>query len=85
VGTCVAITRYLSGLLAMEADMDTENKESLFEQVKEKLKELAGLPPGRPPTDAEIADDAKSPHGTLTADDAEGLPPHDSTGVNPTE
>ena len=61
-------------------------KPSLLEQTFDRIKEFVGLPPGRD-VDGEpktyVSDDA--PRGTLTADDAQGLPPHQGTGISPTE
>ena len=61
-------------------------KQTLLEQTFDRIKEFVGLPPGRDVDGAPrtyVNDDA--PRGTLTADDAEGLPPHQGTGINPTE
>jgi hypothetical protein len=68
--------------------MANEHKEPLIEQVKDKLKDLAGLPPGRfPDGEPKPSSGADAPRGTLTSDDAEGLPPHQDvgTGIAPTE
>ncbi len=68
--------------------MPEKHKESLLEQAEDKLKDLAGLPPGRfPDGEPKPSTGADAPRGTLTADDAEGLPPHDDvgTGIKPTE
>ncbi len=66
--------------------MATEHEESLIEKAKDKLKDLAGLPPGRfPDGEAKPSSGADAPRGTLTSDDAEGLPPHAGTGIQPTE
>lgn len=68
--------------------MPKEHKESLLEQVEDKLKDLAGLPPGRfPDGEPKPSSGADAPRSTLTSDDAEGLPPHDDlgTGIKPTE
>jgi hypothetical protein len=63
-----------------------EHKESLLEQAKDKLKDLAGLPPGRfPDGQPKPSTGADAPRGALTSDDAEGLPPHEGTGIKPTE
>jgi hypothetical protein len=63
-----------------------DHKESLLEQVKDKLRDFAGLPPGRfPDGEPKPSADTHSPTGTLTSDDAEGLPPHGGTGIRPTE
>jgi hypothetical protein len=68
--------------------MATDHKEPLLEQVKDKLKDLAGLPPGRfPDGEPKPSTGVDAPRGTLTSDDAEGLPPHQDvgTGIKPTE
>jgi hypothetical protein len=66
--------------------MTTEPKESLLERAKDKLRDLAGLPPGRFPDGApKPSSDVDAPRGTLTSDDAELLPPHKGTGIQPTE
>ncbi len=63
--------------------MDEPKKESLAEKIKAVVRDAVGLPPGDRtphgqgrPTDAE-----EDPQGTLTSDDAEGLPPHAGTGI----
>jgi hypothetical protein len=68
--------------------MDNNRKESLIERIKDGFNTAIGLPPGRLPHDEpkptnERDDDA--PRKTLTADDAEGLPPHQGTGIKPIE
>ena len=68
--------------------MPSRHKESLIERAQDKLKDLAGLPPGRfPDGEPKPSTGADAPRGALTADDAQGLPPHDDlgTGVKPTE
>jgi hypothetical protein len=65
--------------------MDTPEteKETTVEKIEGVLRDLVGLPPGDGtphgqgrPTKAEDV-----PRGTLTSDDAEGLPPHAGTGI----
>jgi hypothetical protein len=62
------------------------DKESALERAADKLRDAAGLPPGRfadgkpKPSDA-----AHTPRKTLTSEDAENLPPHEGTGIRPTE
>ena len=56
------------------------HKETLAERLVEKAKEVAGLPPGKSPETKTPPDD-DSPRETLTADDAEGLPPHNDVGT----
>jgi hypothetical protein len=66
--------------------MASEHKESLLEQVLDKLKDLTGLPPGRfPDGEPKPSTGAGAPSGTLTSDDAQDLPPHAGTGIKPTE
>ena len=68
--------------------MPSRHKESLIERAQDKLKDLAGLPPGRfPDGEPKPSTGADAPRGTLTADDAQGLPPHDDlgTGIKPTQ
>jgi hypothetical protein len=64
--------------------MDNKPEESLIDKIKQGFSAAIGLPPGRhPESTEEIEDDA--PRKTLTSDDAEGLPPHQGTGIKPTE
>jgi hypothetical protein len=68
--------------------MPDTHKESFLEKAEDKLKDLVGLPPGRfPDGEPKPSTSADAPRGTLTADDAEGLPPHDDvgTGIKPLE
>jgi len=66
--------------------LDNKRKESLIEKVKDSLNRAVGLPPGRDANrDPKPTNDDRTPHKTLTADDAEGLPPHQGTGIKPTE
>ena len=63
--------------------MDDPHKESLVERIKDKLKDAAGLPPGRYPDGETKPSDAEhAPRGTLTSDDTENLPPHQGTGFS---
>ncbi len=66
--------------------MANDDKEPLIEQIYDKVRDLVGLPPGRH-SDGEPkpSTGADEPRGTLTADDAEGLPPHEGTGIKPIE
>jgi len=65
--------------------VEHDPKESLSERIKEKFNEVVGVPPGEhadgKPRPGEASD---SPRGTLTSDDAEGLPPHKGTGISKT-
>jgi hypothetical protein len=68
--------------------MDNKREESLIDRIKDGFSAAIGLPPGRdaygqPKPTNERDDD--SPRKTLTADDAEGLPPHQGTGIKPIE
>jgi hypothetical protein len=67
--------------------MDNEREESLIDRIKDGFSAAIGLPPGkRPDGEAKAANENDdSPRKTLTADDAEGLPPHPGTGIKPTE
>ena len=61
---------------------ERDHQESLSERIRDKFNEIVGLPPGKYP-DGEPKPTAASdtPRGTLTSDDAKGLPPHKGTGI----
>ena len=63
--------------------MDTPKPEPAVEKIKGILKDLVGLPPGdgTPHGEGRPTNAEKEPRGTLTSDDAEGLPPHAGTGI----
>jgi hypothetical protein len=63
--------------------MNDEHAESIVEKIKGVFKNAVGLPPGdkTPHGEGAPATDPETPRGTLTADDAEGLPPRGGTGV----
>jgi hypothetical protein len=66
-----------------ERNMRPESRETLAEKIKDVFNELVGLPSGNPPdVERERAKERNAPHGTLTAEDAEGLPPHGGTGIS---
>jgi hypothetical protein len=63
--------------------MDNEHKETLLERIKDQFNNVVGLPPGKyPDGDPKPSDSSDAPRGTLTSDDAEGLPPHNGTGFS---
>ena len=64
--------------------MKKPHEESFVEKLGDKLRDAAGLPPGKF-SDGETKPSRNSPEpqGTLTAPDAEGLPPHQGSGVSP--
>jgi hypothetical protein len=64
--------------------MDNKREESLIERIKDGFSAAIGLPSGSQPKPTKEIDD-DSPRKTLTADDAEGLPPHPGTGIKPIE
>jgi hypothetical protein len=68
---------------AQEPTMDKEHTESLAERVKNVIEDAFGLPPGdrSPHGQGRPMSDPNTPHGSLTADDAEGVPVHDGTGI----
>jgi hypothetical protein len=79
------ILRFL--ILALKGNEMTEpHEESFLEKLGDKLRDAVGLPPGKYP-DGEIKPSSPSsePTGTLTSEDAEGLPPHQGTGIAPEE
>jgi len=56
----------------------------LIERVKDAFNNAVGLPLGRyPDGEPKSMEGSDPPRGTLTADDAEGLPPHAGTGIKP--
>ena len=58
--------------------MDRKREETPLERLRESV----GLPPGRHlDEEAAPALDRAAPRGSLTADDAEGLPPHNDVGT----
>ncbi len=60
-----------------------EHKESLLERIKDRLQDAVGLPPGKyRDGEPKPSDASDAPRGTLTSDDAEGLPPHEGTGFS---
>ncbi len=62
--------------------MSDAHQESLIEKVRDLFNNAVGLPSGKFPdgeSKSPPADD--SPRGTLTSDDAEGLPPKAGTGI----
>ena len=63
--------------------MDTPKTETVVEKIKGFFKDLVGLPPGDGTPHAEgRPTNAEEPRrGTLTSDDAEGLPPYAGTGI----
>jgi hypothetical protein len=62
------------------------DKESALERAADKLKDAVGLPPGRFSDGApKPSDAAHTPRKTLTSEDADDLPPHEGTGIQPTE
>ncbi len=61
--------------------MADTHKESIVEQVKDAFNTAVGLPPGRFPDGEPKPSPTDAPEGTLTSDDAEGLPPHAGTGI----
>jgi hypothetical protein len=65
-------------------DTSEKDKESLVDRIKAGLRDVVGLPPGDGTPHGKgrsnKADDA--PRGSLTADDAENLPPHAGTGIS---
>jgi len=65
--------------------MDNKREESLIEKIKDVFNTAVGLPPGRDADGEPKESDDDAPRGTLTADDAEGLPPHQGTGIKPIE
>jgi hypothetical protein len=62
--------------------METEHSESKAQQIKARLKDFVGLPPGDKTPDGQGRPATKStvPDGGLTSPDAEGLNPHGGTG-----
>lgn len=63
-------------------DRANDQGETLVEKIKDKFNELIGLPSGKAPEFEKMsAKELGAPHGTLTADDAEGLPPQRGTGI----
>jgi hypothetical protein len=65
--------------------MDDEPTETTLEKIKAAFNDIVGLPPGdkTPHGAGRKASPTDDPRGTLTADDAEGLPPHGGTGIAP--
>lgn len=63
--------------------MDTPETESAVEKFKGVLRDVVGLPPGdgTPHGEGRTTNAEDVPRGTLTSDDAEGLPPHAGTGI----
>jgi hypothetical protein len=70
-----------------ETIMDDERKEGAAQQVRAAVKDILGLPPGdaTPHGQGRPERDADAPHGSLTADDAEGLRLPGSTTDNSRE
>ena len=66
-----------------EKTMNTRQGGRPVEEAKAAIDDILGLPPGDKTPHGEgrpvIPED--SPEGTLTSDDAEGLPPHQGTGI----
>ena len=63
--------------------MEDKHAESVAEKIKDRFNEVVGLPPGKfPDGETKPAREADSPHGTLTSDDAEGVPVHKGTGIS---
>jgi hypothetical protein len=64
-----------------ETTMDTRHSERLIDKAKAAIDDILGLPPGdkTPHGEGRPARDADTPHGSLTADDAEGVPLPGST------
>jgi len=63
--------------------MEPEEKEGVVERIEVLLKDAVGLPPGdgTPHGKGRPIHGEDVPRGTLTSDDAEGLPPHAGTGI----
>ena len=62
--------------------VDDEQTETVVEKIKDMFNNAVGLPAGRfPDGETKPAKQTDSPQGTLTSDDAEGLPPHGGTGI----
>ncbi len=62
--------------------MNEEHAESLAEMIKDRFNEAVGLPPRRSPEGGtELAERNDIPHGTLTSEDAEGVPVPKGTGI----
>ena len=63
--------------------MDAPKTETAIEKIKAVLKDTVGLPPGdgTPHGEGRPTNGDAVPRGTLTSDDAEGLPPHAGTGI----
>ena len=63
---------------------EQEPKESALEKIKGVLRDMVGLPPGdgTPHGQGRPVKPDEAPQGSLTADDAEGLPPHSGTGIS---
>lgn len=65
--------------------MNDAHKESLVERIKDAFDDVVGLPPGKYRDGEPKPSPTDAPRGTLTSDDAEGLPPHGDTGFKPRE
>ena len=63
--------------------MKTPEPESVVEKIKGVLRDIVGLPPGdgTPHGEGRPINAEDVPRGTLTSDDAKGLPPHPGTGI----
>jgi hypothetical protein len=67
-----------------EKTMKKPHEEGLVERLADRLKDAVGLPPGKyRDGEAKPSKDHHEPRGTLTSEDAEGLPPHKGTGISP--
>ena len=68
--------------MGQELSMNDDHVESIVKKIKGIFKDTVGLPPGdKTPHGNNRPAKANTPRGTLTADDAEGLPPHSGTGI----
>ena len=63
--------------------METKEDKPAPSKLKAILNDIMGLPPGdkTPHGEGRPVNPEDSPEGTLTSDDAEGLPPHQGTGI----